>query len=107
MALVIGSFFNDPFPSTQVQQEALSWLVNDDPANLSAMDTDAEVLLERFIMVLFNLDITWDGGSGWLSGSSVCDWQGIVCKFNDRIGGLELGSYQYMFSFCYRWWIAL
>ena len=83
-------FFNEPLPSSDLQQEALSWLAYDDPANLLVMEADADVLLERFVLVLFNLARPpWHSSNLWLSEYSVCEWQGVGCNDNERVTSVE------------------
>ena len=56
MTSVLASFFNDTFPSSDLQQQALSWLVDDDSYYTSVMEAEPDELMERFVMVLFYLD---------------------------------------------------
>ena len=74
---------DDPFPANDLQKEALLWLVNDDPANLSVVDTEPQVLLERFVMILLYLSTegsSWTYSDNWLSDLPICEWGGVECN---------------------------
>eukprot|EP00527_Entomoneis_sp_CCMP2396_P002529 CAMPEP_0198138388 /NCGR_PEP_ID=MMETSP1443-20131203/1804_1 /TAXON_ID=186043 /ORGANISM="Entomoneis sp., Strain CCMP2396" /LENGTH=289 /DNA_ID=CAMNT_0043800147 /DNA_START=26 /DNA_END=895 /DNA_ORIENTATION=- len=79
---VIASSFKDDFPNSLLQEEALDWLVNEDPAKL-AVDTNPTTLLERYIAVLFyfaNHGDCWSNSSRWLTSNAVCSWSGLECN---------------------------
>ena len=113
---ILQPFFDDSFPSSELQQEALLWMANDDPANfpimdadedddaaipiadddaaIPIMDTDADILLERYLMILFYLGTEpWTSSVGWLSGSPICDWEGVGCGLDLRITSLQQGTF--------------
>ena len=67
------------------------WLINDDPSYVSITERDPEEWLERFVMVLFYVGRTpWTGSEDWLSGNSVCDWEGIECNLQGRMEKLVI-----------------
>ena len=77
---ILSGAFDESFPSSDLQEEALLWLAYDDPANLSFSDTEPDILLERFIMVLFFLSTARSQSNNWLSNLSVCFWEGVGCN---------------------------
>jgi hypothetical protein len=94
MDYVIGSSFEDDFPNSLLQEEALDWLVNLDSASLP-VDTNPTILLERFTAVLFynaTQGDGWFGQAGWLSESPPCAWSGLECNDEGFLTGMDLGT---------------
>jgi hypothetical protein len=98
----IGSSFEDDFPSSTLQEEALIWLVDQDPAYL-AVDTDSTTLLERYTAAHFYFAMQgttlWTNQTGWLSENPVCSWRGIFCKEQGILTFLGLSTCL-LASFC-------
>ncbi len=74
------SSHDDLFNQTTPQYQALTWLVNDDKANLSVSTVASanEAILYRYILaaVYFaNGGVGWDFDCNFLSAESICDWQ--------------------------------
>jgi hypothetical protein len=92
MADVIGSSFEDDFPSTTLQKRALDWLADQDPAYL-AVDTDSTMLLERYTAAHFYFAMNgsnWTDHIGWLSEDPVCLWKGLNCTDQGFLARMEL-----------------
>lgn len=90
LEIALSSYFpeEDYFPSSTEQKEALEWLIERDPMNLSG-EEDVNLILQRYVLaILFNTtfeqikeDETIDEADGdWLSASSICSWRGITCE---------------------------
>jgi hypothetical protein len=70
------------------QYQALNWLADVDRANLDFALLSSDELLERFVLERFVMALlyfstggeTWDDSSGFLSASSVCSWNGVLCN---------------------------
>ena len=87
---ILSGAFGEPFPSSDLQEEALLWLVYNDPAYLPIDTTDPDHLLERFILVLLYLSTEpIDSRGTWLNGASVCAWDGIICNTDEQVTTLE------------------
>jgi hypothetical protein len=94
MQNVIGSSFEDDFPSSELQESVLNWLANTDPANL-ALDTDPATLLERYTAALFYFATQAYFGTdqtGWLSENPVCSWSGLDCTDQGFLASMDLGT---------------
>jgi hypothetical protein len=84
-----------PFPNSELQAEALNWLVYEDMANIPQGSVETYQLLQRYISALlyFGTDgPNWYNNSMWLStNTSVCEWDGVVCGSSDggENGGLD------------------
>jgi len=73
MDYVIRSSFEDDFPNSTLQEEALDWLVNLDPASLP-VDTNPTTLLERYTAALFynaTQGVGWSDQTEWLTVNAV------------------------------------
>jgi hypothetical protein len=93
MDYVIGSSFEDDFPNSLLQEEALDWLVNLDSASLP-VDTNPTILLEMYTAVLFYFATQGDGWfrqNGWLSERLICSWSGLECNDAGFLTGMDLG----------------
>jgi hypothetical protein len=94
MGDVIGSYFEDDFPSSALQEEALNWLADEDPAYL-AVDTDPTTLLERYTAVHLYFALRgswWKDRIGWLSEDPVCFWKGLNCTDQGFLARMNLGT---------------
>jgi hypothetical protein len=92
LADAIGSSFEDDFPSSALQVEALTWLADEDQAYL-AVDTIPTILLERYAAAYFYFVMqgtSWKNQTGWLSENPVCSWQGIVCTNQGFLATMDL-----------------
>jgi hypothetical protein len=102
MADVIGSSFEDDFfPSSTLQEDALIWLADEDPAHL-AVDTDSTTLLERYTAALFYIatqGTLWTSANRWLSKDPVCSWEGLNCNDQGFLARMNLGTCL-LASFC-------
>jgi hypothetical protein len=82
---------------TTLQHEAFQWLAFDDPAKLNATSTDPQVLIDRYVLAL--LFLVTDGPDipvnlGFLTNSSVCDWQVPLSEstwFSQGVGCNSIG----------------
>jgi hypothetical protein len=91
---VIGSSFEDDFPNSTLQEEALDWLVDEDPAYL-AVDTDSTTLLERYTAAHFYFAMKgslWTYDNRWLSKEPVCLWEGLNCTDEGFLVMMILGT---------------
>jgi hypothetical protein len=91
---VIASSLEDEFPNSVFQVRALSWLVDDDPANL-AVDTDPTTLLERYTVALFYFATVgeyWTNENNFLTSNAVCSWSGLECNDQGFITTMDLGT---------------
>jgi hypothetical protein len=70
------------------EYEALQWLANSDPANLSVQTTAKRILVERYTLALLYFSTggtSWGNQYNFLSADTVCDWNdgidenGIFC----------------------------
>jgi hypothetical protein len=92
--LVIGSSFEDDFPNSLLQEEALDWVCNEDPAKLP-VNTNPTTLLERYTAVLFYFATqgdAWTNQTGWLSESPTCSWSGLECNDKGFPTTMNLGT---------------
>jgi Ricin-type beta-trefoil lectin domain len=77
-----------PFPDSELQSEALSWLVYEDMAKIPEGPEETYQLLQRYISALlyFGTDgPNWFNSSLWLSNTTVCEWDGVVCSAEDDL----------------------
>jgi hypothetical protein len=98
---VIGSSFEDDFPSSTLQEQALNWLADQDPAYL-AVDTNSSMLLERYTAVHFYFAMKgsmWMDNIGWLSENPICLWKGLNCTDDGFLAMINLGTCL-LASFC-------
>jgi hypothetical protein len=98
---VIASSFEDDFPNSPLQESALNWLVNLDPASLP-VDTNSTMLLERYTAAHFHFATQgdeWTDTNGWLSGNPVCAWSGLDCTDEGFLARMDLGTCL-LSSFC-------
>jgi hypothetical protein len=99
--IVIGSSFEDDFPNSALQESALDWILNEDPAFLP-VTTNSATLLERYTAVLFYFATQgdeWTQHNDWLTGSPVCSWSGLECNEQGFIARMDLGTCL-LASFC-------
>jgi len=72
------------------QQQALDWIVLEDPAKLNA---DHAAVLDRYgLAVLYystNTDKQWKENTNWLSERGICSWHGIHCLPKEQIATAE------------------
>jgi hypothetical protein len=90
---VIASSFEDDFPNSSFQEEALDWLLNLDPASLG-VDTDSTILLERYIAALFYFATQgdeWSSQNNFLTFNAVCAWSGLECNDQGFLTKMNLG----------------
>ena len=87
-------------PNSQLQQQALDWLVNNDGEALIATE-NADRLLDRYVLALLffaTFGESWDENVGWLSDASVCNWyidDGFICpRDGDRVERIQLRKYR-------------
>ena len=82
---------------TTPQHEAFQWLAFDDPAKLNATSTDPQVLIDRYVLALLFLVTdgpAWTNDFGFLTNSSVCDWQVPLSEstwFSQGVGCNSIG----------------
>jgi hypothetical protein len=91
---VIASSFEDDFPNSSFQEEALDWLANTDPANLP-VDTDPTRLLERYIAVLLYFatkGARWIDQRNWLTVNAVCAWSRLECNDQGFLTTMAIGT---------------
>jgi len=82
------------------QFEALQWLADTDPANLSVDNTPLFSLQARFIVATLYFatnGVSWTNQCNFLTASDVCDWnavdgKGVECTDVDQIR-IDLGKY--------------
>ena len=74
------------------QGKAVSWLAGDDPAGLDLDSTTFTILAERFVLAMLYFatnGLTWEQQYSFLSGDSVCDWnggeEGVFCDQDGNI----------------------
>jgi hypothetical protein len=67
------------------QYTAVAWLANTDEAMLP-LDTSPDIFRNRYALVVLyysTYGAEWANTTGWLSGSSVCSWEGVEsCSFD-------------------------
>ncbi len=91
---VIACSFEKDFPNSLLQESALDWLVDLDPANL-AVDTNPTRLLERYTAALFYFATQgdeWLDKTDWLSENLVCSWSGLECNNQGFLTTMILGT---------------
>jgi len=80
------------------QSQAYNWIVNLDPMMLCP---DSSELIERYILAVLSFSLSSDSwpkcpssadcdSSMFLSGSDVCEWDGIVCNSSGSVTSLRL-----------------
>jgi hypothetical protein len=82
LSALVGQLLNDPeFPSSEFEEQAMTWLTNQQQAqqDISA-DTDPYYLLERYIFALF-----YSSSRMWLLDDDVCDWGKLICNENNTV----------------------
>ena len=83
------------------QYRALSWLADEDPAQLDLEATPNKVLLERYVMSVFyfaTMGEEWEEQIYFLSGSSTCAWRfgnsfatrGVVCGSENQLRMIQI-----------------
>ena len=91
---VIACSFEKDFPNSLLQESALDWLVDLDPANL-AVDTNPTRLLERYTAALLYFATQgdeWFEKTDWLSENLVCSWSGLECNNQGFLTTMILGT---------------
>jgi hypothetical protein len=69
---------------------AFNWLLYNDTWVPSE---DDYLFFERYLLAIFYFSTagkTWTTKEGWLSGSSVCQWHGIVCNSDEKVEEIVL-----------------
>jgi len=87
------------FGGTSPQQQALDWIVKEDPANL---DPNHRAAMDRYglAVLYFALgEYGWRQGENWLSGRGICSWQGIVCAPKEQEASAETNYEPYMTTY--------
>jgi len=73
------------------QTKAMNWIIDDDPIQMNGCSRE---LLERYstVVIYFSLggDL-WYSKSKWLSGESICIWEGVTCDDSGKVNSLNLG----------------
>jgi Leucine rich repeat len=62
--------------------QALDWIANQDPLVICPTPASTERLVQRFLLGLLYLQLSgpsWNEQSGWMTGTSECDWYGVEC----------------------------
>jgi hypothetical protein len=81
-----------PLENASAEEEALSWLIENDPANLASTQTNR--LLVRFVLA-----VLWHGqviprvdtfAGSWLVGIDECSWAGILCGQPDVVDSIRV-----------------
>lgn len=68
-------------PGSNPRRDALTWLANTDPAQLSVSDKG---FLDRYILAVFyygsnDLSEGWTNNENWMTGAGICSWAGVEC----------------------------
>jgi uncharacterized protein involved in tellurium resistance len=61
-----------------------------------ALVTSDEIFLNRYALVVLYYSTNgdeWDSNGNWLSGSSVCDWYGVISCSSAIVADLDLGKF--------------
>jgi hypothetical protein len=93
---VIACSFEKDFPNSLLQESALDWLVNLDPAALP-VNSNSTILLERYIAVLFyfatqGYEFGWYDPNNWLTVNAVCSWSGLECNDQGFLARMDIGT---------------
>lgn len=87
---------SETFPSSNLQQEALDWIIDVDTwaASSSVENKDSSVIWhERYIAAILYFATdgkSWEDIQFWLSAHNTCDWKGIRCDRNGHIESIDL-----------------
>lgn len=90
--------FTYPLAGDLPEEQAVSWLIAEDPLQLFAGTTSDQLrLLQRYVLMTIWVQQTSSTPflGDWGSGAHECDWQGVTCRTSDSgqqsvIHGLEL-----------------
>lgn len=91
---------SSPVPSEKAtpEEQALLWLIHEDPLDLSA-ETDKIKLTERYALAAFffsTLGDFWLFNDDWLVGPDECQWYGITCSYpadgSITVSGIKLDT---------------
>jgi Leucine-rich repeat (LRR) protein len=78
---------------TSSEYQAVTWLALQDSRKLPIEDTwDLAERLALAALYFATNGNEWNNDSGWLSGSSQCDWRGVSCNSEDRATRLDLSN---------------
>jgi hypothetical protein len=75
--------------SATPQERAMAWLLYEDER-----DRTGEVALRWVLACLYyhHKGINWKSSEGWLSGAHICEWEHVLCDFNNEIQELILSN---------------
>ena len=75
-----------------IQEEALQWITNRDEMQMLPCDFKS---IQRYTMaeLYFSMNGSgWDKQKKWLSESSVCEWEKVICNDDGDVILLDLGA---------------
>jgi hypothetical protein len=81
--------------TSSAQYKAITWMAGSDPLVQDLDSTQPELVIQRYIMVLFYFATnggSWNNNNGWLSDTSICSWNGVKCNDSKFVKILDLSS---------------
>ena len=95
---VVSEFGNLPEDENAPQHMAIQWLTEQDATIKFPLDDSEEesdhIFLERYVAAVFGYTTqysSWFNNDNWLDPDvSVCEWFGLTCNDDGRIGVLDL-----------------